>query len=429
MVNKPEILAIIPARGGSKGIPRKNIREFAGYPLIAYSIAAGLQAELISRVIVSTEDHEIADVARTFDAEVPFMRPVELAQDDTTDLPVFDHALRWLEKNEVYRPDLVVQLRPTSPIRPKDLVDRAIEILLHHPEADSVRGVVPAGQNPHKMWRINPEGLMRPLLKVDDMDEPYNAPRQKLPPVFWQTGHIEVIRPEVITRKNSMTGETILPAYIDPSFTVDLDDLRDWAYFERVVRERDLDMVHPGRTPRPWPEKISLVVFDFDGVMTDNRVWVDQSGVESVAAHRGDGTGIEMLLEAGVKAVGIAIMGTVKGDLHDIGKNLVIMMLEGAGFEVIDAGVDVAPEKFLELVKEHDAHIVGLSALLTTTMPSMKTAVDVMREGGVSAKIMIGGAPVTQSYCDSIGADGYSEDAAAAAISLIAHNFVPLDRR
>ncbi len=303
MVNKPEILAIIPARGGSKGIPRKNIREFAGYPLIAYSIAAGLQAELISRVIVSTEDHEIADVARTFDAEVPFMRPVELAQDDTTDLPVFDHALRWLEKNEVYRPDLVVQLRPTSPIRPKDLVDRAIEILLHHPEADSVRGVVPAGQNPHKMWRINPEGLMRPLLKVDDMDEPYNAPRQKLPPVFWQTGHIEVIRPEVITRKNSMTGETILPAYIDPSFTVDLDDLRDWAYFERVVRERDLDMVHPGRTPRPWPEKISLVVFDFDGVMTDNRVWVDQSGVESVAAHRGDGTGIEMLLEAGVKAV------------------------------------------------------------------------------------------------------------------------------
>ncbi|MEA3325864.1 MAG: acylneuraminate cytidylyltransferase [Chloroflexota bacterium] len=303
MVNKPEVLAIIPARGGSKGIPRKNIRDFSGYSLIAYSIAAGLQAELISRVIVSTEDLEIADVARTFGAEVPFMRPVELAQDDTTDLPVFEHALRWLDQNEDYHPDLVVQLRPTSPIRPKDLVDRAVEQLLHHPEVDSVRGVVQAGQNPHKMWRIDPQGLMRPLLKVDGMDEPYNAPRQKLPPVFWQTGHIEVIRPEVITRKNSMTGDAILPIFIDPAFTVDLDNLRDWAYFEQVAREGDLDMIHPGHTPRPWPEKISLIVFDFDGVMTDNRVWVDQSGVESVAAHRGDGTGIEMLLEAGFKGV------------------------------------------------------------------------------------------------------------------------------
>ncbi len=102
MVNKPEILVVIPARGGSKGIPRKNIREFAGYPLIAYSIAAGLQAELVSRVIVSTEDPEIADVARTFGAEVPFIRPVELAQDETLDLPVFQHALQWLALNEDY---------------------------------------------------------------------------------------------------------------------------------------------------------------------------------------------------------------------------------------------------------------------------------------------------------------------------------------
>ena len=146
-----------------------------------------------------------------------------------------------------------------------------------------------------------------------------------------------------------------------------------------------------------------------------NEVFVPEVLVAARAMKAGTEILKPYLVEAGVKAVGIAIMGTVKGDLHDIGKNLVIMMLEGAGFEVIDAGVDVSPEKFLELVKEHDAHIVGLSALLTTTMPSMKTAVDVMREGGVTAKIMIGGAPVTQSYCDTIGADGYSEDAAAAA--------------
>jgi len=146
-----------------------------------------------------------------------------------------------------------------------------------------------------------------------------------------------------------------------------------------------------------------------------NEVFVPEVLVAARAMKAGTALLKPHLVEAGVKAVGTAIMGTVKGDLHDIGKNLVIMMLEGAGFEVIDAGVDVTPEKFVELAKAHNAHIVGLSALLTTTMPSMKAAVDTMRESGVTAKIIIGGAPVTQSYCDTIGADGYSPDAAAAA--------------
>ena len=121
-----EILALIPARGGSKGIPRKNIRDFAGYPLIAWSIAAALQAKSISRVIVSTDDREIAEVARQYGAETPFMRPQELAQDRTTDFPVFVHALKWLEDIEAYSPKIVVQLRPTSPIRPVDCVDSAV---------------------------------------------------------------------------------------------------------------------------------------------------------------------------------------------------------------------------------------------------------------------------------------------------------------
>jgi len=303
MVNKPNVLAIIPARGGSKGIPRKNIRDFAGYPLIAYSIAAGLQADTITRVIVSTDDPEIADLARVFGAEVPFLRPAELAQDETLDLPVFEHALKWLEENEGYQPDVVVQLRPTSPIRPVNLVDLAVKKMLDHPDADSIRGLVLAGQNPHKMWRIGGDGRMQPLLSVDGIDEPYNAPRQTLPPVYWQTGHIDVIRPQVILEKRSMSGELVLPVQIDPSFTVDIDNLVDWARYEWVVRERDLEMVYPGHRPRPWPEKVSLVVFDFDGVMTDNRVFVDQHGTESVAANRGDGMGVEMLLAAGFKAV------------------------------------------------------------------------------------------------------------------------------
>ncbi|HJS20636.1 MAG TPA: acylneuraminate cytidylyltransferase family protein, partial [Anaerolineales bacterium] len=150
-----EILALIPARGGSKGIPRKNIRSFAGYPLIAWSIAAARQSARVTRVIVSTDDDEITSVARECGAETPFLRPVELAQDQTTDLPVFEHALQWLEENENYLPEIVVQLRPTSPIRPQGMLDNAIRILLEHDDADCVRGVVPAGQNPFKMWRFN----------------------------------------------------------------------------------------------------------------------------------------------------------------------------------------------------------------------------------------------------------------------------------
>ncbi len=119
-----QILALIPARGGSKGIPRKNIRSFAGYPLIEWSIAAAKQSELVTRIIVSTDDEEIAAVARECGAETPFLRPAEFAQDNTTDLPVFEHALQWLEENENYRPEIVIQLRPTSPIRPRGMVDQ-----------------------------------------------------------------------------------------------------------------------------------------------------------------------------------------------------------------------------------------------------------------------------------------------------------------
>jgi 5-methyltetrahydrofolate--homocysteine methyltransferase len=120
------------------------------------------------------------------------------------------------------------------------------------------------------------------------------------------------------------------------------------------------------------------------------------------------------LIKAGVKPVGKFLVATVQGDLHDIGKNLVAMMLKGAGFEVIDLGVDVSPEKFVEQVKAKGVHLVGMSALLTTTMPGMEKTIKALKEAGVSAKIMIGGAPVTQGYADKIGADGYAADAASA---------------
>jgi 5-methyltetrahydrofolate--homocysteine methyltransferase len=120
------------------------------------------------------------------------------------------------------------------------------------------------------------------------------------------------------------------------------------------------------------------------------------------------------LVKAGVEPVGKFIIGTVKGDLHDIGKNLVAMMLKGAGFEVVDLGIDVGPDKFVEKAKATGIQLIGMSALLTTTMPSMEKTVKALKEAGVLAKVMIGGAPVTQGYADKIGADGYAADAASA---------------
>jgi len=297
------ILALIPARGGSKGIPRKNIKPFAGYPLVAWSIAAGLQANSVSRVIVSTDDEEIAAVARQYGAEAPFLRPQELAQDRTPDLPAFEHALKWLEDIEGYTPDIVVQLRPTSPLRPRDMIDSAVKILIENPDADSVRGVVPSGQNPFKMWRFNGyDKPMKPLLEVEGIAEPYNAPRQILPPTYWQTGHIDAIRTTTITHKNSLTGDVVYPLIIDPRYTVDIDTPADWAKYEALVYQGGLDIVTPDmRQRRQMPEKIELVILDFDGVITDNKVWMDQDGREMVAAYRSDSPLIGRLREKGIE--------------------------------------------------------------------------------------------------------------------------------
>jgi N-acylneuraminate cytidylyltransferase len=234
-----EVLALIPARGGSKSIPRKNIRFFAGHPLIAYSIAAGRAAETVSRVIVSTDDDEIAAIARRYGAETPFLRPVEYSQDNTPDLPVFQHALEWLAEQEAYQPEIVVQLRPTSPLRRVRHIDQAVYRLLEQPQVDSVRTVCVPFQNPFKMWRIGPDGFMQPLLKTQ-YPEPYNMPRQLLPDVYWQTGYVDVAWADTILTKGSMTGERILPLIIDPSEWIDIDSPDDWRRAERLLESGEL---------------------------------------------------------------------------------------------------------------------------------------------------------------------------------------------
>ncbi|MFN7926780.1 MAG: acylneuraminate cytidylyltransferase [Blastocatellia bacterium] len=330
-----EVLAIIPARGGSKTIPRKNVKQLGGVPLIAYSFAAGQQARTVTRLIVSTDDEEIARLAESYNVEVPFLRPPELAEDDTTDLPVFQHALQWLEKREGYRPDIVVQLRPTSPFRPPYCVDQAVRALLENPRADAVRAVVPSEQNPYKMWRLDGHGLMEPLLK-NGIAEPYNQPRQRLPQTYWQTGHVDAARFDTLMRKNSMTGDTICPLILDPAYTVDIDTLLDWERAEWTLTRGTLDIVRPANfaplfglsarvaatetalAPTPWQSEtalweseetrrllshIRLLVLDFDGVMTDNRVLVRQDGKESVWCDRADGMGLARLRQSGLETV------------------------------------------------------------------------------------------------------------------------------
>ncbi len=233
-----DVLAVVPARGGSKGLPRKNIREFLGRPLLHWSIDAALDARLVDRVVVSTDDPEIAEVARAGGADVPFLRPAELAGDDVTDLPVFQHALRWLRDAEGYEPELVVHLRPTSPLRPQGLVDDGVRQLLADPAATSLRVVTEPANNPFKMWRLD-DGVLVPLVD-SGIPEQYNQPRQKLPPAYWQIGTLDVIRTPTITERDSMSGDRILAMVVGRELAADIDDAESFRAAEDGARRLGL---------------------------------------------------------------------------------------------------------------------------------------------------------------------------------------------
>jgi CMP-N,N'-diacetyllegionaminic acid synthase len=237
-----EVLAIIPARGGSKGLPGKNVRALAGHPLIAYSVAAGLQANLVNRVICSTDSEEIANVARQYGAEIPFMRPAELAQDDSPDIDFFNHAIEELAKTG-YRPDIIVQLRPSDPFRRPGLVDEAIQMMIDNPEAHSIRTIAEPGYSPYKMWTINESGTLDQLLHVPGMAEPFNMPRQELPEVWWHIGVLDVVRTNVVTETNSLSGTVILPLKVDREASADIDTLDDFERAGKLIQ--DLNCVRP----------------------------------------------------------------------------------------------------------------------------------------------------------------------------------------
>lgn len=217
-----EVLAIIPARSGSKSVKDKNIRLIDGKPMIAYSIEHAQQAECIDRVIVSTDSEEYAAIARKHGAETPFLRPAEYATDTALDFDVFFHALSYLEREEGYIPELVVQLRPTYPIRKIEDIEAMVAYMREHRDVDSMRCIAPAKEVAYKMWHKDEQGMLSPIMK--DIPECYNMPRQQLPKVYYQNACIDVIRTEVITRKHSMSGDKIAGYEMDDNFDIDTEE-------------------------------------------------------------------------------------------------------------------------------------------------------------------------------------------------------------
>jgi len=231
---KPATLCIIPARSGSKGVFRKNIRQLAGKPLIAWTIEVALVCPSLDRVIVSTDDQEIAEIARQYGAEVSFIRPAELAQDDTPDLPVCQHALSWLAEHEYYCPDIVVWLRPTAPLRTVQDVEAAIQLLIET-GADCVRSVCLAEHHPYWMNRLDGDRLVTFL---DGIDESRYYCRQLLPPVYRLNGAVDVTWCRTVTEKGLLYSGDVRGYIMPAERSIDLDIELDFALAELLLQRR-----------------------------------------------------------------------------------------------------------------------------------------------------------------------------------------------
>ena len=228
------ILGLIPARGGSKGIPHKNITPLAGKPLLAYTCEAALQSQLLTRTLLNTDDPEIAAVGRACGVEVPFMRPAELAQDDTPILPVIRHTLDWLAKHDNFVPEAVVLLQPTSPLRQVEHIDAAIRLLLEQ-NADTVVSVmeVPHQFTPVSLMQLDEQNQLRPYLPA-----PIILRRQEKPRLYARNGPaVLAIRRETLLA-GKLYGERILPLLMESTLSLDIDGPDDLALAEFWLARR-----------------------------------------------------------------------------------------------------------------------------------------------------------------------------------------------
>jgi N-acylneuraminate cytidylyltransferase/CMP-N,N'-diacetyllegionaminic acid synthase len=227
------ILAIIPARLGSKRVHKKNIKPLNNKPLIGYTIEAAIRSEHISRIIVSTDSNEIAEVAEEFGAEIPFMRPKEISKSNSTEMEFFLHALNWMKNNENYKPDLIVLLYPTSPFRKATTIDKAVEKMIAHPDADSLRSIKKCSEHPYKMWKKDRDYLV-PF--VDSQNKNIHTfSYQMLPEVFIQNASIYITKPDTIFIKKSPTGNIIVPFIMDEFESIDINNEIDFKFAEFIL--------------------------------------------------------------------------------------------------------------------------------------------------------------------------------------------------
>jgi len=230
---------IIPARGGSKAIPRKNIVELAGRPLIAYTICAALVAKTVSRVIVSTDDEEIAQVARYWGAEVPFLRPADLARDDSPTLPAIQHAVGFLEKSELRSPGLITLLQPTSPFTRPDQIDVAVSKIVSDETADAVTTVLEIDHVNHP-YNVR-VGKSYGYVDFFMPQEHYKYPTRQSKPTFLRFGNLYVVRRNTVMDAGSLFGQHCIPSIVDLPSCFDINDSADLQIAACMIDARVVD--------------------------------------------------------------------------------------------------------------------------------------------------------------------------------------------
>ena len=242
-------VAFVPARSGSERVPHKNVRPLAGHPLLAYAIETALQSGCFERVVVSTDSEEIADVARWYGADVPFLRPAEYATSTSPDIEWLLYTLENLDE----RYDLFALVRTTNPFRGPDAVRRGLEQLLATREADSIRAVELVKQHPGKMWLISDDGrTMIPLLDQSDLDVAWHAGQyQALPEIHVQNSALEIAWTRVVSETRTREGEVLAPFLTRGLEGFNVDDEEDWERAERLVASGEATLPEVGRPPYP----------------------------------------------------------------------------------------------------------------------------------------------------------------------------------